>query len=221
MIPIAGSALHLRLRHAGRAHRLDHRLGPDPRVSLRRVDRRGRLVGLRGLVPQGPRHQHPAAVHLRAVHPHRRRPTPASTCGGCSPRAGPARAAVLNLPAMIIVALDHHPADHRHHGVGQLQQRRSSSSRSTVVLLFIGFGMALHQPRELGARSSRRRPGPGKYGWSGVVRGAGVIFFAYIGFDAVSHRGAGGQESAARHADRHPRLARHLHRALHRRWRSC
>jgi APA family basic amino acid/polyamine antiporter len=26
----------------------------------------------------------------------------------------------------------------------------------------------------------------GKYGWSGVLRGAGVIFFAYIGFDAVS-----------------------------------
>ena len=26
----------------------------------------------------------------------------------------------------------------------------------------------------------------GQYGWSGVLRGAGVIFFAYIGFDAVS-----------------------------------
>jgi basic amino acid/polyamine antiporter, APA family len=26
----------------------------------------------------------------------------------------------------------------------------------------------------------------GKYGWTGVMRGAGVIFFAYIGFDAVS-----------------------------------
>jgi len=26
----------------------------------------------------------------------------------------------------------------------------------------------------------------GAYGWSGVLRGAGVIFFAYIGFDAVS-----------------------------------
>ena len=26
----------------------------------------------------------------------------------------------------------------------------------------------------------------GDYGWSGVLRGAGVIFFAYIGFDAVS-----------------------------------
>jgi APA family basic amino acid/polyamine antiporter len=28
--------------------------------------------------------------------------------------------------------------------------------------------------------------GEGKYGWSGIVRAAGVVFFAYIGFDAVS-----------------------------------
>ncbi|MBX3173462.1 MAG: amino acid permease [Gemmatimonadaceae bacterium] len=27
---------------------------------------------------------------------------------------------------------------------------------------------------------------PGKFGWSGIFAGAGVIFFAYIGFDAVS-----------------------------------
>jgi len=26
----------------------------------------------------------------------------------------------------------------------------------------------------------------GEFGWSGVMRGAAVIFFAYIGFDAVS-----------------------------------
>src|SRR5690606_28337734 len=28
--------------------------------------------------------------------------------------------------------------------------------------------------------------GPGKYGWDGVVRAASIVFFAYIGFDAVS-----------------------------------
>src|SRR5258706_5066886 len=28
--------------------------------------------------------------------------------------------------------------------------------------------------------------GVGIYGWSGVLRGAAVVFFAYIGFDAVS-----------------------------------
>ncbi|MGB6831850.1 MAG: amino acid permease, partial [Candidatus Acidiferrum sp.] len=27
---------------------------------------------------------------------------------------------------------------------------------------------------------------PGVFGWSGVLRGAAVVFFAYIGFDAVS-----------------------------------
>ena len=28
--------------------------------------------------------------------------------------------------------------------------------------------------------------GPGQYGWSGIISGAAVVFFAYIGFDAVS-----------------------------------
>jgi APA family basic amino acid/polyamine antiporter len=28
--------------------------------------------------------------------------------------------------------------------------------------------------------------GPGQYGWTGIIRDAGVVFFAYIGFDAVS-----------------------------------
>jgi APA family basic amino acid/polyamine antiporter len=28
--------------------------------------------------------------------------------------------------------------------------------------------------------------GPGQFGWSGIVSGAAVVFFAYIGFDAVS-----------------------------------
>src|SRR5262249_43535501 len=30
------------------------------------------------------------------------------------------------------------------------------------------------------------KAGPGHYGWSGILRGAAVVFFAYIGFDAVS-----------------------------------
>jgi APA family basic amino acid/polyamine antiporter len=28
--------------------------------------------------------------------------------------------------------------------------------------------------------------GPGRYGWDGIMRGAAVVFFAYVGFDAVS-----------------------------------
>jgi APA family basic amino acid/polyamine antiporter len=40
--------------------------------------------------------------------------------------------------------------------------------------------------------------GTGVYGWSGVIRGAAVVFFAYIGFDAVS---TAAQEAKAPHRD--------------------
>ena len=41
--------------------------------------------------------------------------------------------------------------------------------------------------RTASRRWCRRTPGTfGEFGWSGVMRGAAVIFFAYIGFDAVS-----------------------------------
>ena len=55
----------------------------------------------------------------------------------------------------------------------------------TVVLLFIAFGLA-YINRENWEPFIPPAAGEGKYGWDGVVRGAGVIFFAYIGFDAVS-----------------------------------
>ena len=55
----------------------------------------------------------------------------------------------------------------------------------TVVFLFIGFGIA-YINRENWEPFVPPAAGPGKYGWDGIVRGAGVIFFAYIGFDAVS-----------------------------------
>ena len=45
-------------------------------------------------------------------------------------------------------------------------------------------------------------------------RGAAVVFFAYIGFDAVSTAAQEARESATRHADRHPRIARDLHDPL-------
>ena len=46
--PGGGKRLHLRLRHHGRARRLDHRLGPGARVLAQLLHRRRRLVGLRG-----------------------------------------------------------------------------------------------------------------------------------------------------------------------------
>ena len=92
--------------------------------------------------------------------------------------------AVLNVPAMVIVAF-----------ITILLIIGISESagfndviviiKLTVVFLFIGFGLAY-------INKANWEPfippaaGPGKYGWDGIVRGAGVIFFAYIGFDAVS-----------------------------------
>jgi len=54
-----------------------------------------------------------------------------------------------------------------------------------VILTFIAVGVAyinLHNWHPFVPPTIS----PGHFGWSGVVRGAGVIFFAYIGFDAVS-----------------------------------
>jgi APA family basic amino acid/polyamine antiporter len=92
--------------------------------------------------------------------------------------------AVLNLPAMFIVAV-----------ITILLIIGISESATfnnvvvvikiTVVLLFIAFGMA-YINRENWEPFVPAPQGEGKFGWDGIVRGAGVIFFAYIGFDAVS-----------------------------------
>ena len=92
--------------------------------------------------------------------------------------------AVLNVPAMVIVGL-----------ITILLIIGISESASfnnvivviklAVVFLFIGFGLA-YVNRENWEPFIPPPAGPGKFGWDGIVRGAGVIFFAYIGFDAVS-----------------------------------
>jgi basic amino acid/polyamine antiporter, APA family len=92
--------------------------------------------------------------------------------------------AVLNVPAMVIVAV-----------ITILLIIGISESATfndfvvviklTVVLLFIGFGVG-YINKENWEPFIPPQTGPGKYGWDGIVRGAGVIFFAYIGFDAVS-----------------------------------
>lgn len=61
-----------------------------------------------------------------------------------------------------------------------------------VLLVFLAIGSAtlLHHPELPRVNWHPFLPpnegGFGNFGWSGVLRGAGVIFFAYIGFDAVS-----------------------------------
>jgi basic amino acid/polyamine antiporter, APA family len=56
----------------------------------------------------------------------------------------------------------------------------------TVILLFIIFGVKFVQPDNWQPFIPENTGERGIYGWSGIMRGAGVIFFAYIGFDAVS-----------------------------------
>jgi len=92
--------------------------------------------------------------------------------------------AVLNVPAMIIVAIITILL------VLGIKESATVNNvvvaiKLAVVILFIVVGAAYINmanwkpfvPPELS---------PGHFGWSGVLRGAGVIFFAYIGFDAVS-----------------------------------
>src|SRR5688572_31933657 len=55
-----------------------------------------------------------------------------------------------------------------------------------VLLLFIGFGAAYVQPDNWRPFIPENTGTFGEFGWSGILRGAGIIFFAYIGFDAVS-----------------------------------
>ena len=54
-----------------------------------------------------------------------------------------------------------------------------------IIFLVIGFGFMFVNPDNWSPFVPPNQ-GPGQYGWDGIVRGAGVIFFAYIGFDAVS-----------------------------------
>jgi len=92
--------------------------------------------------------------------------------------------AVLNVPAMCIVAVITVLL------VIGIKESATFNNvivavKLSVILAFIAVGVCY-------INSANWHPfipaalGPGKFGWSGVLRGAGVIFFAYIGFDAVS-----------------------------------
>ena len=55
-----------------------------------------------------------------------------------------------------------------------------------VILLFIGFGIRFVHPANWSPFLPPNAGAFGHFGWSGVLRGSAVVFFAYIGFDAVS-----------------------------------
>lgn len=93
--------------------------------------------------------------------------------------------AILNLPAMFIIAVM---------TVLLVVGIRESANfnniivivKVVVILLFVIFGANYIISDNYHPYIPENQGGFGHFGWSGVFRAAGVIFFAYIGFDAVS-----------------------------------
>ena len=55
-----------------------------------------------------------------------------------------------------------------------------------VILLFIGFGLSHINPDNYHPFIPENTGVTGQFGWSGIFRAAGIIFLAFVGFDAVS-----------------------------------
>jgi APA family basic amino acid/polyamine antiporter len=92
---------------------------------------------------------------------------------------------ILNVPAMAIIALLTALLV-----VGIRESARFNNIivyvKVAIVLLVIGFGFQYVNTANWTPFVPENTGTFGQFGWSGVLRGAGVIFFAYIGFDAVS-----------------------------------
>jgi APA family basic amino acid/polyamine antiporter len=92
---------------------------------------------------------------------------------------------IVNLPAVVVIA-----------AVSALLMRGISTSarvnnvivviKLMVVAAVIGVGAFYVKSQNYVPFVPPNTGTFGEFGWSGVMRGAGVIFFAYIGFDAVS-----------------------------------
>jgi APA family basic amino acid/polyamine antiporter len=93
--------------------------------------------------------------------------------------------ALFNLPAMCIIALLTVLL------VSGIKQSASFNNimviiKVAVIIMFIGIGFAFVSRHNWVPFIPPNTGEFGHFGWSGILRGAGVIFFAYIGFDAVS-----------------------------------
>ncbi|MDL2303309.1 amino acid permease [Dysgonomonas sp. OttesenSCG-928-D17] len=56
----------------------------------------------------------------------------------------------------------------------------------SVILLFIGFGLSYIDTTNWVPYIPENTGGYGQFGWTGILRGAAVVFYAYLGFDALS-----------------------------------
>ena len=93
--------------------------------------------------------------------------------------------AVVNLPAVFIIGLMTTLLV-----IGIRESARFNNFivilKTAIVLLVIGFGFMYVNQANWHPFLPPNDGTYGHYGWSGIVRGAAVVFFAYIGFDAVS-----------------------------------
>ena len=92
---------------------------------------------------------------------------------------------LINLPAVLIVV-----AISLLLMVGIQESARANAVivviKVSVVVVFIGLGIWFIKPGNYEPFIPPNTGTFGEFGWSGIMRAAGVIFFAYIGFDAVS-----------------------------------
>lgn len=99
--------------------------------------------------------------------------------------ACPSEGGLFNVPAMLLVVL-----------LSCILMRGTAGSskfndlmvalKIAVVLAFIFIGFKYIRAENLTPFVPENTGVFGEYGWSGVLRGAAIVFFAYIGFDAVS-----------------------------------
>jgi APA family basic amino acid/polyamine antiporter len=92
---------------------------------------------------------------------------------------------IANIPALIIIIVISFIL------VGGIQESATVNSiivvlKVSVVVFFILIGWAYMNPANHTPFIPANTGTWGHFGWSGILRGSGVIFFAYIGFDAVS-----------------------------------
>ena len=161
-IPVSGSAYTYALRDDGRADRLDHRLGPDPRVRRLGRRRRGRL----GRVPD----------ELLD-----------SLFGFSLPdsiSSPPGDGGTVNLPAAFLVLAVAGAADPR-----RPRERAHQHGHGRVKLVVLALFIVARRSRRSTADNFTPFTPTASTAWS--TRRA-LIFFAYIGFDAISTVGRGG-----------------------------
>jgi APA family basic amino acid/polyamine antiporter len=93
--------------------------------------------------------------------------------------------ATLNVPAMVLIALMTWILV-----IGIKESARFNNVivflKMAIIFLVIGFGFMYVNTANWHPFIPPNAGHFGEFGWSGILRGAGVIFFAYIGFDAVS-----------------------------------